>query len=494
MATKRIRLGLLGCGVVGSGLAELLAENRGRLAARSGVELEIQRVLVRDLRKSRPVERSRITDRVEQVVEADDVDVVVELIGGVEPARDYVTRALRAGKPVVTANKALLAQSGPDLFRLAAARGVRLGFEASVCGGLPILRALGQGLVGDTIRGLSGIVNGTCNFILTRMAEDALSFEEALRRAQERGFAEADPSLDVDGVDAAQKLVVLSELAFGARVLPEQVPVEGIRSLGLEDVRAARDLGYVIKHLARARDFGGELELRVEPVLLPETHPLATVRDENNAVLVEGEAIGAMMFEGKGAGARPTATAVLADVIDAALDRSGGLPPPAAEPRPLRFESACEAYLRFPIRDLPGVIGLITTILGNHGISIRHASAALVKVPAVRRVQIRASVGELVGCAAPGSGERIGSAVGGWGECDPGAGGRYGGGTGTADPYPAAPTGDPEAASPKTGNVTILAHHCSERVLRRAVDQIARLPVLVGRPVVLRVFDPEGES
>lgn len=432
MVAKRVNVGLLGCGVVGSGLVELIRRNGSLVAERSGVELNVRRVLVRDLHKPRNVEPSLLTVRPEAVIGAEDIDVVVELIGGVEPARSFIRQALTADQNVVTANKALLAESGGDLFRLAAQHHRRIGFEASVCAGIPLIRALQHGLAGDTIHALFGIVNGTNNFILTRMAEDGLSFDAAVKLAQARGFCEADPSLDVDGRDAAQKLVLLSEIAFGASVALADVPVEGIRSIAPEDLQAARDLGYAIKHLAIAREVDGALGLRVQPTLLPLTHPLASVRDEYNAVLLHGDAVGDMIFEGKGAGSLPTASAVLADIIDAARERrehDSHVAP--STPRLLVDEGESPAYMRFPILDLPGVIGLITTVLGNHGVSIRHASASLTRE---RREDGR-----------------------------------------------------------KTGNVTILAHHCADRTLQRAVDQIARLPILTGKPVILRVLGETPE-
>ncbi len=427
---KKIGIGLLGCGTVGRGLIELLRKNRSVVADRTGIDLEIRRVLVRDPRKERPVAAGLLTTDAPAVLEAPDVDVVVELIGGLDPAREFLERAIDARKSVVTANKALLARWGVDLFRRAAERKVRIGFEASVCGGIPVIRALSAGLVGNRIATLVGIVNGTCNFILTRMAEEKCPFAAALAEAQKRGFAEADPSLDLDGVDAAQKLQILAEIAFGARLDHARFLVEGIRFVEDEDIRAAAELGYVIKHVVIAKDLGEALDLRAHPAMLPDVHPLAHVRNEFNSLLLRGDAVDEMIFTGKGAGPLPTASAVLSDIIEITKNGRGEDDPvwhiPVAQERPVARDVESEVYLRFPIRDVPGVIGLITTALGNHGISISHASATL-----------------------------------------------------THD-------------RPGYGNVKILAHRCRDSAVQKALNEIARLPVLTGKPVILRIFK-EGE-
>ncbi len=320
MADKTVKIGLLGCGTVGRGLVELIGKNRSLIRERSGVDLKISKVLVRDLKKDRPgVDKGLLTLNPDDVLK-NGCDLIVELIGGIDPARQFISEAIESKKSVVTANKALLALTGADLFRAAATKGVRLGFEASVCGGIPIIRALQSGLVGNHIGELTGILNGTCNYILTQMTEQAWSFELALKEAQARGFAEADPTLDIDGHDAAQKVEILAELAFGVKVAAGAVSVEGIRLLSEEDIRSAKELGFVIKHIAVARDLGATLDVRVHPALLPTYHPLATVRHENNAVLVKGDAVGEMLFYGKGAGAAPTASAVLSDIIDIAVN------------------------------------------------------------------------------------------------------------------------------------------------------------------------------
>ena len=306
---RPVTIGLLGCGTVGQGFLRLVKQERFR-------DLRVGRILVRDLQKERPgVDPALLTTNAIEVI--DDCDVVVELIGGVHSAGAYVRRALRSGRDVVTANKALLAGSGRELFALARDCGVQLGFEASVCGGIPVIRAIERGLAGDSIESITGIVNGTCNYILTRMEENGLDFASALRLAQQRGFAEADATLDVSGSDALQKLQILAELSFGASS-HVRIRVHGIDDIEREEIEQARSRRCVVRHVAGARRLPGGVELRVERRELPESHPLAAVRDENNAVIVRGRAVGEMLFVGKGAGSLPTAAAVLSDVIEIA--------------------------------------------------------------------------------------------------------------------------------------------------------------------------------
>jgi len=375
---KKFKVGLLGCGSVGRGLVELIGRNHDVIRQRSGVELSITRILVRDAAKERPgVDRDLITTSAEKVIN-NGCDMVVELVGGIEPARSLIEGSLEQKKHVVTANKALLAVDGFRLLQAAESQNVRLGFEASVCGGIPIIRALRNGLVGNQIQSLAGILNGTCNYILTRMTEDRAEFGDALSEAQQKGFAEADPSLDIDGHDAAQKLKILAELAFNAQITAEAVSTEGIRNLTAEDVRAARDLGLVIKHVATAELNGDSICLQARPVLLPSSHQLAGVREENNAVLVRGDAVGDMMFSGKGAGPLPSASAVLSDIVDIACHQGGFS---ATHDRTLDVHSPqqnCQHYLRVPVNH-PSAIGPITAVLERHGIGIARASAVWAK-------------------------------------------------------------------------------------------------------------------
>jgi homoserine dehydrogenase len=313
---RRINIGLLGCGTVGRGFVDLLARERERIRGRDGVDISLRRILVRDADKPRPgINRSLISTSAIDILD-DGCDIIVELVGGVHSAGAFVRRALANGKHVVTANKALLADSGRELFAAAERSCVRIGFEASVCGGIPIVRALRHGLAGDRIESISGILNGTCNYILTRMEQDDLEFDAALRLAQERGFAEADSVLDVSGEDAAQKLRILGELAFGPRHV--NMRVHGITDVTRPEVEQARARRCVVRHVATARRVAGGVEMRVERRELPEFHPLAAIRDENNAVVIRGRAVGELMFQGKGAGSLPTAAAVLSDVIEIA--------------------------------------------------------------------------------------------------------------------------------------------------------------------------------
>ncbi len=315
---KRVDIGLLGCGTVGRGFVQLLDRERTRIRNRYGIDLLITRIAVRNLNKPRPgVDERLLTTSTLDVIQAG--DIVIEAIGGIEPPNSLVRTAIALGRDVVTANKAMLAKSGPEIFAKAAARGVYVGFEASVCGGIPVVRALQRGLAGDSIESVAGILNGTSNFILTRM-EDGTSFDAALRLAQERGFAEADPSLDIDGHDAAQKLQLLAAIAFeGQR--PSEIEVNGIRGVTSEDVAAARDRGSVLRQVASAEESGGTVHLRVSVREIPDCDPLARVRDEWNGVLIRGRSVGEVFLTGRGAGAMPTAAAVLSDVIEIALLR-----------------------------------------------------------------------------------------------------------------------------------------------------------------------------
>ena len=381
MATRKLKIGLLGCGTVGSGLVELVHKNSSLIRDRAGVALTISKILVRDPLKERAfaVDRNLLTTQPDKVIQ-NGCDMVVELVGGIEPARGFIQRSLARGKHVVTANKALLAIDGFSLMKAAEIQKVRLGFEASVCGGIPIIRALRNGLVGNQIHSLTGILNGTCNYILTRMAEGRVEFEAALAEAQAKGFAEADPTLDVDGHDAAQKLKILAELAFNARIASDAVDTTGIRDITSDDIQAARELGYVIKHVAMAEVIGDGIALKVAPMMLPLTHQLAGIRDENNAVLVRGDAVGEMLFSGRGAGSLPSASAVLSDIVDIACHKGGFASNPGNQLRSVRSSGEGRHYLRFPVAD-PSAIGAITNILERNGVGIERAAAVWAKNP-----------------------------------------------------------------------------------------------------------------
>ena len=378
-AGKPVQIGLLGCGTVGGGVLRLLGDNARYLGERVGVPLQVKRVLVRDLEKDRVPEcdRAWLTTRADDVIDDPEIDLVVEVMGGEELALSLVERTLRQGKAVVTANKLLLATHGPRLLDLAVAARVDLAFEGAVGGGIPVIRTLREAFASDWVQSLTGILNGTCNYVLTRMREDKVGLAEAIKEAQAKGYAEADPSLDVDGHDAAHKLVVLAMLAFGARVDHAAVPVEGIRGIDEADHRYAERFGYLIKHLAIGRDLGESIELRVHPALIPQKSVLANVSGVLNAVLLEGRALGPCLLSGRGAGDLPTAVSVVADILDVArsiVAGVGGLQTRgiAMTPRPLRPLADVEAryYARFGVADQPGVMARLAGALGDVGVSI----------------------------------------------------------------------------------------------------------------------------
>ena len=360
-------------------MIQLLGDNAEYLASRVGAKLEVAWVLVRDADKERvpELDRARLTTDAEKVLGDESVDVFVEVMGGVDPTLRYVERALDTGRQVVTANKMLLALHGPALVDRAVKRGVDLAFEASVGGGIPIIRVLREALASDWVTRLEGIVNGTCNFMLTRMRQDGLTFEAALDEAQKKGYAEADPGLDVDGHDAAHKLVVLAMLAFGARVDHARVPTEGIRAIEPIDHRFSDRFGFAIKHLAVGRDHDHEIELRVHPALVPKDTILANVSGVLNAISVEGRALGPCLLSGRGAGDMPTAVSVVADVLDVArarLEGAAGLMTRGIQlsERKLRAQGDVESryYLRFQVLDRPGVLARIAGALGERRVSI----------------------------------------------------------------------------------------------------------------------------
>ena len=371
-------MAVLGCGNVGAALVDVLLRRGREIANRTGVQLELAGVAVADPQKPRPVDIAAdlITSDASSLVGRSDVDVVVEVIGGLTPAQGLVEQALRAKRPVVTANKALLAVHGGELADIASANGVDLLYEAAVAGGIPLIRLLRESLAGERIVRVIGIVNGTTNFILTRMVEDATSYEDALAEAQRLGFAERDPTADVEGEDAAAKAAILAGLAFGADVAMDDVYREGITGLDKVDIETARQLGYVVKLLAVVElEPDGAVSARVHPAMIPATHPLASVRDAFNAVFVEGESSGELMLYGRGAGGDPTASAVLGDLIDAArnLQRGTAAPSPRIVPvavRPIE-ELRCPYYLSLEAFDRPGVLAAVAAVFGAHGVSIR---------------------------------------------------------------------------------------------------------------------------
>ena len=372
-----MRVGLLGCGNVGGALAELLAEDGDAIFARTGLRLELVRIAVRNTAKPRgpAVPERLLTSDASALVSDDDIDVVVELIGGIEPARSLILDALKAGKPVVTGNKELVADLGEELFQAAGAAGVDLLFEASVAGGIPIIRPLRESLAAERLTRVMGIVNGTTNYILTKM-ENGESYGEALAEAQSLGYAERDPTADVEGFDAAAKAAIIATVAFGQKLVAGDVAREGISGLTPGDFAFARRMGFVIKLLAVVeRHEDDSVSARVHPSLVPVSHPLAAVHDSFNAVFVEGEAVGQLMFFGRGAGGRPTASAVLGDLVDAAHSLRGGAPgrlpqPGRARIRPFQ-DMTSPYYVSILVRDEPGVLAAVAGAFGRHGVSIR---------------------------------------------------------------------------------------------------------------------------
>lgn len=398
---KSIGVGVIGFGTIGSGVVRVLRDNSASIKARLGAPLRLVGIADLDIKTDRGVKVAKgiLTTDARGLINNPDVDVVVELMGGIEPARTFHEEALLAGKSVVSANKALVSAHGPKLAALAEKKGLSYGFEASVGGGIPIVRTLKEALASDRNLEICGIVNGTANYILSEMAEGTGEFVQVLSRAQHMGLAEADPTFDVDGIDSVHKLAILCSLAFGKRIKPEAVHVEGIRDISGIDIAYARDFGYVIKLLAVARDTKDGIEARVHPAMVPTTHLLSKVDGAFNAVCLKGKALGSSIYYGQGAGSLPTATAVVADIMDAARSMLAGAKPAPAYGQPVaNLKSARvipmgdlshEYYIRFQLADAPGVLSKITAILGRAGVSIttaaQHERASRGTVPVVLR-------------------------------------------------------------------------------------------------------------
>ncbi|MEL7641494.1 MAG: homoserine dehydrogenase [Solidesulfovibrio sp.] len=377
-----VRIGLAGLGTVGSGLVAILQRNAEWIARRLGRRLVLTKVLVRSLGKPRAVSLGQgvvLTDDPGALIGDPDIDIVVELMGGIDAAFDLIHQALCAGKHVVTANKALLAARGPELFALAARKGLGLYYEASCAGAIPIVATLKESLAGNRIKSIIGILNGTANYILSSMSDKGLPFAEALRKAQELGYAEADPTLDIEGLDAAHKLILLIRLAYGQNLPLARLFVEGITRVTPDDIRFADEFGYVIKLIGQVHDADGKLVAGVCPMLVHKDYLLASVRGAFNAVRVEGDASGPIILHGKGAGDLPTGSAVLADIM--ALSRAcmvpnntGFLTEPLPEATLLDpMDAVCPHYIHFTVKDQPGVMAAISKSMGVHGVSIRQA-------------------------------------------------------------------------------------------------------------------------
>lgn len=372
-----VRVGIIGFGTVGSGTVKVLLQNSVLIKKRTGLDIEIARIADLDIKRDRGIKlpEGLLTTNASEIIDDPGIDIVVELIGGIRPAKDFILKAIRNKKHVVTANKALLAEEGEEIFHEAKENGVMLGFEASVAGGIPIIKVVGEGLVANRFLSIYGIINGTSNYILTRMTAEGLSFKEALSEAQRLGYAEADPTLDVEGIDATHKLTILASLAFGIPLSYKSIYREGITGITPLDINFAKELGYRIKLLAIAKLTDGELELRVHPTMVPEEYLISKVDGVFNAIYVEGDAVGPTLYYGRGAGDMPTGSAVVSDIVDIAKRLSSPEPVRMAEPYGDVIlkdmgEIVSMYYFRFTALDRPGVLSKISGILGEHNISI----------------------------------------------------------------------------------------------------------------------------
>lgn len=375
---NKIKIALLGLGNVGMGVWKILNTNKNEIMKRSGYEIEVSKVLVRDISKQRDlnVPKELLTTDFNEIINDENIKIVVELIGGAEPALEYMIMAMRRKKHVVTANKLVLATQGEELFNAAEEEGVMFYYEASVGGGIPIIREINESLTANKIQQLIGIVNGTTNYILTKMTLEGMDFNKALKEAQDKGFAEADPTSDVEGYDVAYKLAIMASLAFGTRVNVNSVYREGISNIKAVDVDYAKRFGYVIKLLAIGKEEDNELELRVHPTMIPKIHPLANVNDSFNAIFIKGNAVGDLMLYGKGAGDLPTGSAVVGDIISILRNNSEQINvtgiKSSAPIKKVRNSGRnySEFFIRLNVKDIPGVLGEITVIFGSHKVSI----------------------------------------------------------------------------------------------------------------------------
>ena len=370
MSRSAVRLGIAGLGTVSQGLLALLYENKSRIEKQLGRSINVVRVASRTRRETVDILGAEFSTNLESLI-SDDIDIVVELIGGTADAHALIQNALEKGKSVVTANKAVLADYGNNYIKIADEKHVSLGIEASVAGGIPAVAAIKNGLAGNTLSSVAGIINGTCNYILTAMDREGTAFEDALKDAQDLGYAEMDPSFDVDGIDAAQKLAILVSISFDQPIVFDDIYIEGISEIDVEDLNYAREFGYRIKHIALGQVTDGGVEMRVHPALVPESHLLASVDGVENAIAVSGNGVGSLMMTGPGAGARPTASAVLSDIIEIANGTSSLLASTqnGLASKPIAEIESCY-YLNIPVSDVPGVIALIGDTLAQHNVSI----------------------------------------------------------------------------------------------------------------------------
>ncbi len=375
--SRKIYAAILGAGTVGTGVYKLCQSMKEDVVSKTGAELVIKKVLVRNLAKDRdPIDRQLLTDNWKDIIEDKEIEIVIELMGGIEPARQYILEALNAGKQVVTANKDLLAECGEEIMGTADRMHADLQFEAAVAGAIPIIRPLKQSMAGNNITEIIGIVNGTTNYILTKMTESGMNYKDALAKATELGYAEADPTADVEGYDAGRKMAIMSSIAFNSRVTFNQVYTEGITKITAEDIKYAKEFGYVIKLLGLARNTEDGIEVKVHPMLIDENHPLATVRDSFNAVFVRGDASDDTMFMGRGAGQMPTASAVMGDIIDVCRNivhgSCGKIGCSCYKKLNVKdiSETKSKFFLRIEALDKQGVLANIASVLGNNDVSI----------------------------------------------------------------------------------------------------------------------------
>jgi homoserine dehydrogenase len=429
-----INVGIIGFGIVGSGTVKVLLENKDILTERLGFELNLKRIADLDITRDRGIKipDGVLTTDVNQIFNDPDIHIVVELIGGIRPAKDFILKAIQKGKHVVTANKALLATEGADIFAAANKAGVEVGFEASVAGAIPIIKVMKEGLIANRINAIYGIINGTSNYILTKMTDENVEFSEALKEAQVLGYAEADPTFDIEGIDTAHKLTILATLAYGIPLSFNSVYIEGISKISSQDIAFAAELGYKLKLLAITKESNGEIELRVHPTMLPKEYLIAKVDGPFNAIYVEGNATGSTLYYGRGAGSVPTGSAVVSDIADIArnirknaIRRVPSLPKISADKQIKKIDNVISRYyFRFSALDKPGVLSKISGVLGNYNISI----ASVIQ-----------------------KGRRVGEAV----------------------------------------PLVVLSHEAKEKDVRQALEEIDKLPVVMGKTVVIRVEGKE---
>ncbi|MEW6162979.1 MAG: homoserine dehydrogenase [Nitrospirota bacterium] len=425
-----VNVGIIGFGTVGTGTVKILLENRGILKERLGFEINLRRIADLDIERDRGINipEGVLTTDVNALLNDPHINIIVELIGGIRPAKDFILKAISNGKHVVTANKALLAIAGDEIFTAALQAGVEIGFEASVAGGIPIIKVIREGLVGNRIKAVYGIINGTSNYILTKMTEENVEFSEALKEAQDLGYAEADPTLDIEGIDSAHKLAILASLSYGISISYKDIYTEGISKISPQDIGFASELGYKVKLLAIAKESNSEIELRVHPTMLPKEYLISKVDGSFNAVYIEGDATGSTLYYGRGAGDMPAGSAVVSDIVDIARNirknAIGRVPVITRTFRDVRIKKMDDVlsmyYFRFSALDRPGVLSKISGILGNYNISI----ASVIQ-----------------------KGRRIGEAV----------------------------------------PVVILTHEAKEKDVRQAINEIDQLSVVMDKTVFIRV-------